>query len=775
MKSIIATALLLCSQSDATLEETSLMQGLIGRHNKLSTSESSTQAARKDATAKLMETATKMMKNGATPDVITFIETTITEVNQNILGVIVDEHNRDQALINALLKRFQDAVDAMEAACLELEQQHLDLTQMRMEHHECRQDEAITCAYSRKCEDELEHLWGIVRMEEAEMRRIHWEIHGEWCLGAAPEHPSLADPFHWTITEYKEGAETSESVNAYPQVDLEDDVIEFRTFSVNHFGEYIVQKPKVEVAWLNYNNKLIECAALEETWSIKVEECDGFQDVAHDKACEHASHHRTQSSSFGHEYHMTSLAYNEAVTAIQQLEHDRKREWETLHITTCLLETVYTHVIHSIDSGEPCPTTESHPNQTETEINYCHVVEESLTANLTIDYGNPPPPPRCDVEAGPCTAQYVWDDHGSFPLALQGDHTLELSTHDLGEFMTTLSAHGWAGCAPPKACIPCEMEAPVIDPAYTASAACMPHQEYLQPGQMDEDTFKCHSGEQCILTSGRCNGESNCDDGSDELGCSTSWGLPALLHSDTSCQEPFVSDVQFRCADNTQCTPIEGRCNGVNNCADGSDEAGCSAGTTGLTIEATTGYTASIEIPHVNSEVFYDRQYTFDSLGSLAGHSYIKMTNDDKRIRHSHVQMKLRLPQPLTVYAAKLDQHELPWLHTDGWTRTNLEGVAYHGVRSTRHTDWSGELNEDFYGPGEVWEKTYPAGTVEMRGNDGGDGSYLMFVANPSHPAAPVDPVVCCQALTASCLACQVQLTVEQFCASSQGDAVPGC
>jgi len=213
----------------------------------------------------------------------------------------------------------------------------------------------------------------------------------------------------------------------------------------------------------------------------------------------------------------------------------------------------------------------------------------------------------------------------------------------------------------------------------------------------------------------------------------------------------------------------------VNNCADGSDEAGCSAGTTGLTIEATTGYTASIEIPHVNSEVFYDRQYTFDSLGSLAGHSYIKMTNDDKRIRHSHVQMKLRLPQPLTVYAAKLDQHELPWLHTDGWTRTNLEGVAYHGVRSTRHTDWSGELNEDFYGPGEVWEKTYPAGTVEMRGNDGGDGSYLMFVANPSHPPAPVDPVVCCQALTASCLACQVQLTVEQFCASSQGDAVPGC
>jgi len=762
-----------------------MMQGLMDRHSTLSASESSTRETRNDANAKLMETATRMMKNGATPDVITFIETTITEVNQNILGVIVDEHDRDQALIDSLLERFDIAVRAMEAACAELQQQHLDITNMRREHHECRQDEAITCARSRKCEEELEHLWSLVRLEETEMRRIHWAIHGEWCVGAAPDHPSLADPFHWTITEYKEGAETSESVNSYPQVDLEDNVIEFRRFNVDYFGQYIAQKPKVEEAWSNYNSKLVECAQLEEFWDTKVEECDGRQDLVHDNACEHASHHRTQSTNFGNEYHMTTLAYNEAVTAIQQLEHDRKREWETLHITTCLLETVYTHVIHSIDSGEPCPTTESHPEETEAAINYCHVVEESLTANLTIDYGEPPPPPHCEVDpGGPCTAQYIWDDHGSFPMSLQADHTLELTTYDLENYMTTLSDYGWAGCAAPKACIPCVMEGLVSDPAYTASDVCKPHHEYLQPGQMDVDTFKCQAGGQCILASGRCNGESNCDDGSDELGCTTSWGLPALLHSDGTCQDPFVSDVQFRCADNTQCTPIEGRCNGVNNCADGSDEEGCSSGTTGLTTEATTGYTMSIEVPSLHSAVFHDRQYTFDSLGSFTGHSFVKMSNDDKRIRYSHVQMKLRLPQPLQVYAVKLDDQELPWLHTDGWTLTELEGVSYHGVRSTRHTDWSGELNEDFYGPGQVWEKTYPAGTVEMRGNNGGDGSYLVFVANPAHPPTPSFPThgppdptppppVCCMAMEASCLACQEGVTVERFCAGSP--STQGC
>jgi len=108
---------------------------------------------------------------------------------------------------------------------------------------------------------------------------------------------------------------------------LEADVIEFRSFSVDYFGHYIVQKPRVEQAWLNYNNKLVECRHLEVVLEDKVEVCDGFQIDLHDKACDHVHSHRQSAANYGHEYHMTMLAYNDAVTAIQQLEHDRKREW----------------------------------------------------------------------------------------------------------------------------------------------------------------------------------------------------------------------------------------------------------------------------------------------------------------------------------------------------------------------------------------------------------------------------------------------------------------
>merc|ERR1719453_2067491 len=156
-----------------------------------------------------------------------------------------------------------------------------------------------------------------------------------------------------------------------------------------------------------------------------------------------------------------------------------------------------------------------------------------------------------------------------------------------------------------------------------------------------------------------------------------------------------------------------------------------------------TGFTATIETPAVGSAVFYDRTYTFDSLGSFTGHSFIKMSNEDKHIRHSHVQMKLRLPHPMILYVAQLDNSELPWLESEGWTLTNLHGVSYHGVRQTRHTDWSGELNEDHYGPGRVWQKTFTAGAVEMRGNNGGMGSYVIFAAHPSNPPAPVAATEC--------------------------------
>lgn len=123
-----------------------------------------------------------MMKNGVT-DVVTFIETTITKVDDNVFGAIVEEHNRDQQLVNDLLDRFDFAIAAMEARAASVEQQHVDRTEASIAHKMCRSRGHCFCGRSRKCEEKLEDLWDLVKLEETEMRRIHDAIHGEWSVG----------------------------------------------------------------------------------------------------------------------------------------------------------------------------------------------------------------------------------------------------------------------------------------------------------------------------------------------------------------------------------------------------------------------------------------------------------------------------------------------------------------------------------------------------------------------------------------------------------------
>jgi hypothetical protein len=424
-------------------------------------------------------------------------------------------------------------------------------------------------------------------------------------------------------------------------------------------------------------------------------------------------------------------------------EYERKWEWETLSITLCLLRTVYTHIIHTIDTGEPCTlgSDDSNTEWVSAEINYCHVVEESLTRNLTLIWFEPPPVPELpDWEHPPCTPEYIWETQGSFSAQLIASHSASISTEGLGEYFTLISDFGWAGCAAPKACVPCDIETLEVDPEYINHAEeCLSHTGHLQPGQMDWDTFRCLSGDQCIHADGRCNEVAQCNDGSDEDGCDNGWGTPSVLGAEV-CREPFVDELQVKCADNVHCVNKAGKCNGINNCPDGSDEVGCATTTHGVSIEAMSGFTSSMQAPELHDLLFYDRQYTIDSLGSFSGHSLVKVSNEDKHIRNTHIQTKFRLPRPMTVYVVKLETTQLPWLTSEMWTETSLEGISYHGTRETKHTDWSGELNEDFYQAGQVYQKTFPAGTVSLRGNNGGDGSYVVFLAHPGN--APMPPTL---------------------------------
>merc|ERR1719183_2163835 len=94
---------------------------------------------------------------------------------------------------------------------------------------------------------------------------------------------------------------------------------------------------------------------------------------------------------------------------------------------------------------------------------------------------------------------------------------------------------------------------------------------------------------------------------------------------------------------------------------------------------------------------------------------------------------KLRTTEPTTVYIVKLDHHSLPWLEMEGYTPSSHAGVSFSGVRETRHKEWDPSLlTTDHFAASTVYSKTFPAGTISIPGNDGGDGSFLIFLDRPS-------------------------------------------
>jgi len=747
MKTLVATALLAYANAD----ETSLLQRSATSNKLAVTSE----IKAKDSTAKLLDSAVAMIKNGVTPDVITFVDSTNEAIDggeESALQTIRDAHQREQEEMYRLYDSLQAEVDLLLERRAETEVHNANRLAASEEHHTCRAGEAYHCAKSRRCEEQLRQKWVTVKHEESVMREIHGYIHDEWCI-----HPPffaeidawLSHPFNWAQT------------SPYPILDLPQDVRDFRHVSVGYFHDYREQKTITERAWLEYNEKLEECAVLEEEWEIAAEPCDQAQMTAHEHACQHAEAAREARERFGREWTSIHAEFMRARSRIESNEADRKNEYETLKIVQCLLDHVHSAVVTSLETGAPCPTEDSDPEGVTLAIEDCHVVQrgcpetpaprgywitdytnaDSFTKELCIDYQDPPEMPELPpVEDPPCTPAYIAQEQAQFLETIQTSYAAELaanadySNDPLTAYQTVLSEAGWAGCAPPLVCVDCagfEPEEPCLE--HTGGAAtCRLHEEYLSPGQSNANTFRCLDGT-CIPQRGRCNAAQNCADGSDEAGCDAESNhfVPAYLSANFACPADFHDDVHFRCA-NSQCIEKVGMCNGIDNCADGSDEAQCS-GSIQVSVEATSGRTITVETLQTHTGVFHDRSYHFDSLGHFTGKTFIKYSNDDKMTDHEHVMTKLRILEPLTVFIVKLDQHSLPWLAMEGYRPTSYTGVSFSGIRDTPHKEWdSSLLTTDHFAASSVYSKTFPAGTVSIPGNNGGDGSFLIFLDRPS-------------------------------------------
>lgn len=84
----------------------------------------------------------------------------------------------------------------------------------------------------------------------------------------------------------------------------------------------------------------------------------------------------------------------------------------------------------------------------------------------------------------------------------------------------------------------------------------------IQPSPCEADQFSCIYTLQCVPLSGKCNGQEDCLDGSDEMDCSLD--PPPQL----------CGQMEFLCSTN-ECIPSLLLCDGVPDCRFNEDESGC--------------------------------------------------------------------------------------------------------------------------------------------------------------------------------------------------------
>ena len=85
------------------------------------------------------------------------------------------EQLTDQAYINNLCQDFQNAVDTLAARqplCANITSLQQASEDARTTHHDRRADEALACAVSRGCEEQLIQKWREVVQEQEKMREI---------------------------------------------------------------------------------------------------------------------------------------------------------------------------------------------------------------------------------------------------------------------------------------------------------------------------------------------------------------------------------------------------------------------------------------------------------------------------------------------------------------------------------------------------------------------------------------------------------------------------
>jgi len=286
----------------------------------------------------LMESAKGMLKNGATPDVVSFAEETLADIAAVVIPAIVDESRVQQ---NAVLSKWTQMRYLIDHQLPEWKQTILqwsnEVTAASSVHQECRRVEEGLCydAGKRPCEMELYGLWINWVDEESRLREYHNDIDGHFCP------PGANGTLH-----------------------------RFRQESVGFMTSYMNQKAEVDLAETAYDNYRPQCIVRHNDLDGQSTQCNQDQFDLESKACSHMRAVQQTLEDFEARYTAITVEWAEAWENVRTDEVMRQREYRQIKIVECLLGR-----IHELN-GRPC---DDATGEVDFEMSHCHAEGENMT------------------------------------------------------------------------------------------------------------------------------------------------------------------------------------------------------------------------------------------------------------------------------------------------------------------------------------------------------------------------------------------------------------
>lgn len=293
----------------------------------------------KHAVANLLESAKGMLKNGETPDVVTFAQATLDEILASVLPAIRDASAAEQVQLDAVFALFERALQALQEGNEEIHQLNQDERAISTQHKTCRDVEDTKCHEKVDCDYHLYDLWHGFIDAESDIRSLERRIDGHFC--AVDPNVPLGSVGHWTAngTQMVFRREAEEVTHGFA-----------RLWGIVRDGEEA------------YDTHVPICEERFRGLDQQTAQCDSRQNSLEMTACQHATEINRVRSEFNCAWQNAVISYTETEAHVRIMEIDRIREWRHLSTVECLLARTTER------NGRPCE--ESTDEATE-EIAHC--------------------------------------------------------------------------------------------------------------------------------------------------------------------------------------------------------------------------------------------------------------------------------------------------------------------------------------------------------------------------------------------------------------------